>query len=477
MSKSIHLKTAGLIVITALIVILGAVTAHRAESGSNDFDTFYEAGRAVLTGEGLYYKGEFYDQGSKTGPFLYPPFAALFFALYAWLPLAPAAFLWCLSLILCFSTCFLWTLTHLNFMLNRMKELWLACGWIDRVIFIVFPAALLLDNLTMAQFNLVVLAFSLAALVLWRFKARFSAGMVLAAAILMKATPALFLFYFIAKRQWRVLIGVFTGLLLGTLILPTLVFGFNQNRIYHRQWLGRTVKPMFTAVKARFQSEQDEAAHPLKKDAALIEHERLTAQLTQKNQALSATMTRLLLKDRNTRAYDGEHPVYAAQKYKKLPVLFGGLPGFSLSLLIRGLQAAILLLLFWVWSRRPLENHALRIPVELALVFLSMTLLSPWARSHQFISWLFPLIIAFCYNPAHLRKQGCTFMLDRPNLSWLTYGVRIAFVLYVLQALPYGKPAGMGTLANLVLWGIFFKTAWLMTHPLSDSQPKSIPVP
>lgn len=460
-------------VLAGFIVLMGLITAHRAHSGSNDYDTFYEAGRAVLTGEGIYYKGEYHEQGSKTGPFLYPPFAAIFFALFAWMPLSISAFTWSLGLVSAFAACFLWSLGQVNVRLHQVKELWTQAHLIDKLIFPLFAFVLLLDNLTMAQFNLAVLAVCMAGLTLWRFDSKFTAGIVIAFAALMKVTPALFLIYFLMKRQWRVLGGAFIGLLIGSIILPTIIFGIDNNRIYHRQFFGRTVKPMLISLQARFS--EAEAEHPLKKSADEIEHVRLTSQLTKKNQSLSATMSRLLLKNRNDLAFSDAAPIHAAKKYKNLPVLFGGIPQKYLGTVIRAVQFLLLITLAWTWSRRRKNPHPLKIPIEIATVFLSMTLLSPLARSHQFIIWLLPLTIVFCFNRGALLKKGCSYMLDRPNIAFLTYGVRAAFVFYILQAIPYGKAAGMGCWANLVLWISYINVLLHMaTNNPSLSEPKTL---
>src|SRR5687768_1546883 len=91
--SKLPIKQIAALLLVLLLGITGAVAARRAVKGSNDFDTFYAGGKAVITGEGVYYSGEHYET-TEESPFLYPPFAACFFALFAWLPLPLAAFLW-----------------------------------------------------------------------------------------------------------------------------------------------------------------------------------------------------------------------------------------------------------------------------------------------------------------------------------------------------------------------------------------------
>lgn len=413
-------------------VVTGGVTVRRTIKTSNDFDTFYRAGEAALKKEGLYYTGEYYGNTKNQGPFLYPPAAACFFALFALLPLPGAAFLWnALSISLFIFSIFL-SSKILQVDIPRFIR---GLGWQDKLLFSVLGFAVLLDNLAMAQVNILVFTLTLLALFFWIRAKDLQAGLWLALAVFIKLTPALFLLFFLLTKRWKVLAGFLAGAVLLTLILPSAVFGLEKNRLYHRQWLGRTLKPQLIHWVS---SLKNEPQHPDKKNAEILEKDRLTTLLIDKNQSLSATLTRLFLKDRPRYGYEPQ-PIYAARRYEKMPVLIP-LPQTGLTLAVSLAQASILfvLILATLKARPALE--------AVPLYFLGMTLLAPLARSHQYINWVFVYLGIFgLWKPNE--NAGSSW-----GSSFIFNAARGAAILYFLQAVPYGKAAGMGTWANLVLF-------------------------
>lgn len=416
----------------ALTIVTGLVAARRAVKGSNDFDTFYNAGKAVITGEGIYYSGEYYE--TKEGsPFLYPPFAACLFAPFALLPLPVAAFLWNALSVGLFLFCAAASARILYADWGRVLS---GTGWFDRLLITALLMAVLLDNLTMAQINILVLALTLGALLLGSKRRDFGCGALLAVAVFTKLTPALFLFFFFFKRRWKVLAGFAAAAIFLTLIIPTLIFGLEQNRIYHRQWAGRTLKPQLINW---ISSLKNEAPHPDKKTASVLEKDRRSVLLLDKNQSLAAPVTRLFLKDRPRYGYEPE-PIYAARRYEKMPVLIP-VPEPVLIWIIQGVQATLLLTIVLATLRTQSG------PAVFPLIFLGMTLLSPWARSHQYISWIFVYLA----------------ILSEGRTSRLIAAARAAAIFYFLQAIPYGKAFGMGTWANLLLFTSY--AAYLFRRP------------
>lgn len=419
------------------------MAGHRAKKGSNDFDTFYQAGRSVLTGEGIYYSGEYYEDRGKTSPFLYPPAAACFFALLAWMPLKLAAFIWnALNLL------FLGLITKLILSLtqtdaSQLKRAWSGIPSILKWVLSGWGAVLILDNLTMAQINIWVLFLSLASFRVWQKKHFFRGGALLGAAVMMKVTPLLFVPYFLIRKQWKFLAGFLVGILLLTLGLPSLLFGWEQNRIYHQQFLGRTLKPSLISWTAKFKKEPD---HPFKKSAEDFAYARLSNCFADKNQSLEASLTRLFLKER--RQYESEPYVLASvKKYHALPILGGGISRDSLFFVIRLLQGLLFLTLLLAWFQNRSSSQPLNVSTDWALGFLSLTLLSPALRSQQYIVWALPLFLAARY----LSDPNRSF----PKSSWIQSLLLTSFACFLLQASLYGRAGGMGTWANGVLWILF----------------------
>ncbi len=417
----------------ALIIIMGLITVRRTVKGSNDFDTFYQAGEAVHKHTGIYYSGEYYQVDQKKSPFLYPPFAACFFALWALIPIKIAAFLWNLFNILLFAGTIRIATTLLN---TSLKEL---LGKIKQqraasVAVLAFSIAVLIDNLTMAQINILIFSACLSGYFLSKNKHEFIGGGMIAFAALLKVTPIFFLFYFILKRSWKTLTGFLIGVLIMTAGIPTLVFGVQDNVLYHRQFLGRTIKPMIVGVMAHFKNEDE---HPLKKSAEMFEHNHRGAMLLDKNQSLEAGLTRLLLKDRKKFGYEPQ-PIYVARRYEKLPVLFGGIPHETLPIFIRILQLSLISLFTFLWLKQ-LPDNSIGEAAQIGLIFQTMTLFAPWARSHQFVSWLLSYFVLLMIPKNHPARSIAHRLL------------LISAVLYFFLALPYGKAAATGMWANLTL--------------------------
>jgi len=61
-------------------------------------------------------------------------------------------------------------------------------------------------------------------------------GTCLAAAALIKVFPAALLVYFVWRRRWRFVAGALGSLIVGGLLLPGLIFGWNRNAMYLKQW-------------------------------------------------------------------------------------------------------------------------------------------------------------------------------------------------------------------------------------------------
>lgn len=428
------------VLFAAFVISTSLISAYRSPRGSNDFDTYYKAGKAVLEKIPLYYTGDYHEDKSDIGPFLYPPIAAIFLAPFSLLPISAAGMLWNVFNIFLALLCLWWIPKFSGESFNEFKRRWFAESPAIKILSAVLAGALILDNLTMAQINIVIFSLAASGLLLWIRGARFLAGFFIAASILFKLTPLLFVLFFLIRKEWKVLAGILAGGILLTAVIPTAVFGFETSRIYHRQWLGRTIKPMLVQYVPAWKNQE---IHVRKKTAEETANIQLANVLTVKNQSLQGALTRLNLKDRNSFAYSTAFPIHAARKFEKLPVILP-LTRQQLSVFIRGIQTALVLLLLYLTFKTS-KQTGLALMGILSLYFLSLPLLSPIARSHQFITWLFALMSLFYF----------------PKGRWRSLGLAGCFV-YFLQVLPYGKAAGMGAWANLLLWisfaGILFSS-------------------
>lgn len=422
--------------LAALIVVTSIMAVVRTRKGSNDFDTYYGAGKAALTHSGIYYSGEYYEETADVAPFLYAPVMACFFALFSLFPVSAAAVLWNVFNIALFGISLRFAMALMGLSWQQIYEEAKkrpAAGLASAA----FVLSLFLDNLSMAQANVVIFFLLLASIYLDRRGKPFWAGFVLAAAILFKLTPLLFCLYFLFRRSGKALAGILIGLILLTAAVPAAVLGWENNRVAHRQWLGRTIKPLLVQWVPAW---KNETLHPRKKTAEEIEHTHFGNLMGPKNQSLQAAAMRVFLKDRNAYADSTSFPIYAARKYRKMPVLIG-IEKHKLELATRAVQLLMFLVLL-VLSFRYVPGSVFPASAGvISLYFLSLTVFSPIARSHQFVSWIFPVLVFWAWK---VRGRAAAFW----PIGW-------ACAVYFLQALPYGKAAGAGAWANLILWGYF----------------------
>ncbi|HZS44283.1 MAG TPA: glycosyltransferase family 87 protein, partial [Blastocatellia bacterium] len=158
-----------------------------------DYNVFYMAWQSVLHTGGNPYA----EQISPATPYLYPPLFAQLFSPLGLLSVQAAAGVWyaigilalAASLLISERLVFTDTKHKINFALIALS--------------FVAIARFGLDNLRMGQINLLVVAVVLLALYLFEKNRIWPAAIVLATAISFKLTPALFLIYFLAKREWR----------------------------------------------------------------------------------------------------------------------------------------------------------------------------------------------------------------------------------------------------------------------------------
>jgi alpha-1,2-mannosyltransferase len=187
-----------------------------------DIDVYRLGGRAWLDGKPLYSDGVLFS--TKAGldlPFTYPPLAAMTFAPFALLPLpvASAAITLTTLVLLLVST---WLV------LNRLGvggqwpaltgPLWRRQCWLAAAI--VAPAVIYLEpirsNFEFGQINVVLMTLVIADCV--PRKTPWPRGILLGIAIALKLTPAIFLLYFLLRRDVRALVTTIAATVAATVI-------------------------------------------------------------------------------------------------------------------------------------------------------------------------------------------------------------------------------------------------------------------
>ncbi|WP_193561407.1 glycosyltransferase 87 family protein [Mycolicibacterium hodleri] len=185
-----------------------------------DIDVYRMGGRALLNGDSLY--DDLFDTVAGLGlPFTYPPLAAAVFSPFAWLSLnAASATITVITFALLLVTTVI-VLTRLRVWETSdsvggkawQRRCWLAAA-------IVAPAVIYLEpirsNFEFGQINVVLMTLVVADCV--PRKTPWPRGLLLGIAIALKLTPAVFLLYFLLRRDTRALLMSLASAIVATAI-------------------------------------------------------------------------------------------------------------------------------------------------------------------------------------------------------------------------------------------------------------------
>ena len=192
-----------------------------------DIDVYRMGGRAWLDGRPLYTGERFATEAGIDLPFTYPPLAAIAFAPFALLslPAASAAITATTLVLLVVSTVII--LTRLDVWADgpgtswtkvTREPAWLRRSWLAMAI--VAPAAIYLEpiraNFDFGQINVVLMTLVIADTVPRRTP--WPRGLLLGLAIALKLTPAVFLVYFVVRRDRRAVVTALVSFVGATLL-------------------------------------------------------------------------------------------------------------------------------------------------------------------------------------------------------------------------------------------------------------------
>jgi alpha-1,2-mannosyltransferase len=195
-----------------------------------DIDVYRMGGRAWLDGRPLYADGTiFRTRGGPDLPFTYPPLAAVAFAPFAWLSLAAASVAITLTTLVLLIASTVIVLTRLDVWpqtspggARRWDRVTAEPAWLRRcwlAVALVAPAVIYLEpirsNFDFGQINVVLMTLVIADCVPRRTP--WPRGMLLGVAIALKLTPAVFLLYFLLRRDTRSLLVTATSAVVATL--------------------------------------------------------------------------------------------------------------------------------------------------------------------------------------------------------------------------------------------------------------------
>src|SRR4051794_8311347 len=207
----------------AIIMLSGCVVRGIVRIQDGDFKIHWETGRRFLAGEFLYTGGH---------DFPYPPILGMLWAPAAALPITVSKIV-CYPLGIVALLVLLWTVSRLvvpAFRLGRGAAFW------TMALAIALDIRFILRDQAELGFNTAIAALIGLGVYLWRRNRDLLAGVSLGLAIAIKCTPAIFLAYFVWKRQWRIALCAGVAALLFT-VSPALFQGPTSWTRHMETWL------------------------------------------------------------------------------------------------------------------------------------------------------------------------------------------------------------------------------------------------
>lgn len=332
----------------------------------------------------------------------HPPFAAVCLISYTLVPVKVAAGIWYISKWAVF-------LLSLALIFDTIEETGYRFSPFAKVVVFLLTSRAAWGDIEHGNINLFILFWCVAAL--WAFRHRLDAlcGLCLAVGISLKVTPALLWVYFAYKRSWRVCGWTLAGMILFSLVVPSLVFGFGETLTYSRSWYEGMVQPHIVEAQVDVSST---------------------------NQSLHAVLMRFIT---------------PGDSRLGRPLNFLSLSPQAARWVLRGVLFAFLLLLAWL-CRTPAEGRENNfLALEYSLILLAMLYLNERSWKHHYVLLAYPFAV-WIYVIRRATRAGAGQRLINPR-RWTAFLLLVAAMIY----LPAPGLAGR-TLSRYAEWygSIFF---------------------
>ena len=198
-------------VIYTLLAILIIFHLIRAVKEGGDLESYLRAATRIIEDAPLYIQ--------ETVPYIYPPLIAFLLIPLSFPPPAVTKIFW-----------YILNLFLIGFSLKLLLRL---IDYKDINIFnlvslsVLFTLRFFMNNSNLGQINVVILFLCVTTLYFFIHNKDIYAGIILALAIVIKITPVLLLFYFIYKREFRLVISSIAGAVV-FLFIPSFAFGLEN---------------------------------------------------------------------------------------------------------------------------------------------------------------------------------------------------------------------------------------------------------
>jgi hypothetical protein len=223
-------KWFGILLVLGLAYGVGISTFYRGAFSPRqrtDLTVFLKAGEMVAEGRA----DQIYEaMNVRSWRYVYPPILAILLAPVSKWPIEATVSLAYLLSLACLAGTVLLS--------RRLPEGSRPAPW-QIALAMVFCFPMLLNTLTRGQFGIITLFFEAAIFYSYLAHRRLLTGLLLALAVALKISPLAFLvFFFLMKREWKILMSTAVGFGLFFLLLPGLAIGFRQNWELLKIWQG-----------------------------------------------------------------------------------------------------------------------------------------------------------------------------------------------------------------------------------------------
>jgi hypothetical protein len=397
----VQLPKAVVVFFAITIAVLAFLTINNYFRGSTkDYAKWFLVGQTVLEAGDIYA-----PRGDGTFQFMYPPTAAVLFAIPSYFGELPLI----IVLVL---------LSSIAWVASSLLSVSIATGSAVRAqpIFYLLPGICSLpyvtENYLLGQPNLLLLVFMLGAFACLRRGREWSAGALVALASAIKAFPVLAIGYLIYRRHWKATLSTLVFLLLLLVVLPSPFRGFERN-----------LEDLNTWTRGMFRYDNEAISQREQRGFSWANH------------SLVAVAHRLL------------RPVNAHRKQdQKLFVNFADVDFKYVSVVIVLVGTA--LCVFYIYCmpshrERTIASDAL----EYAMLLLLILILTPLAFTYFFVWLLYPLVVSLALvlkaPPGSLQRIG--------GWSWFFTSILFLCFTFPLPAFRAVQASGSTLMACLLL--------------------------
>jgi len=223
-------KWLGILLILGLAWGVGISTFYRGAISPRqrtDLTVFLKAGEMVAEGRANHIYG---IENARHWHYVYPPLMAILLAPVSKWPLAATVGLaFCLSL-----ACFVGT----AMLSRRLPENARPAPW-QIVLAMIFCLPIFLSTITRGQFGIITLFFMTTIFYNYLAGRKVLSGLLFAFAVTLKISPLAFLvFFFLMKREWKILLSAAAGFAIFFFLFPSTIIGFDTNLALIKTWRG-----------------------------------------------------------------------------------------------------------------------------------------------------------------------------------------------------------------------------------------------